>query len=105
MESIRWWRLAWWKKARTHRQQKTRRYPCRPRTASFGANCKKSEARISDLETELFKLRNQLFSYPMPTKLGDIDKKLMDALRSGGTWANREILQELGVDANDIEGH
>lgn len=62
-----------------------------------------SEARISDLETEIFKLRNQLFSSPMPTKLGDIDKKLMAALRSGGTWANREILQELGVDANDIE--
>lgn len=63
----------------------------------------KSEARISDLETEVFKLRNQLFASPMPTKLGDIDAKLMAALRSGGTWANREILQELGVDANDIE--
>jgi len=62
----------------------------------------KSDARIADLETEVFKLRNQLFAQPNPTGLGHIDEKLLAVLRSGGTWPNQEILQELGVDAQDI---
>lgn len=63
----------------------------------------KSEVMISNLETEVFKLRNQLFSAPTPTGLGEIGKKLLSVLRSGGTRSNREILQDLDVDANDIE--
>jgi len=63
----------------------------------------KSEARISELETEVFKLRNQLFAAPQPTGLGQIDEKLLNVLRSGGTWSNREILAEMGVEPHDIE--
>ncbi len=61
------------------------------------------EARISDLETEVFKLRNQLFASEKPVGLGEMDGRLLDALRSGGLWSNREILAELGVDANDAD--
>ncbi len=58
---------------------------------------------ISDLETEIFKLRNQLFASEKPEGLGEIEGSLLDALHSGGLWSNRELLAELGVAANDAE--
>jgi small-conductance mechanosensitive channel len=61
----------------------------------------KSEARINDLETELFKLKDQRFAADQGR--ASIDESLVAVLRKGGTWSNTEILGELGVDPHDIE--
>jgi len=63
----------------------------------------KSEARLSDLETEIFKIRHQLFMMKTPKGKGKFDAMLLAALRSGGTWQGRVLLEELGVDSNDID--
>lgn len=63
----------------------------------------KAEAMISDQQTEIFKLRNQLFALPHYPTAGEFDAALIDLLRSGGTWPNRDILQELGVEPNDAD--
>lgn len=63
----------------------------------------KSDARLKDLETELFKVRNQLFSIEQVKGHGSFDEKLLAVLRSGGNWSNRNLLAELGVESNDAE--
>lgn len=61
----------------------------------------KSESRIRELETELFKYRNQYFA--TTRGIGEFDPRLLEALRSGGTWGNREILDELGINPSDAD--
>lgn len=61
----------------------------------------KSEARINDLEMEIFKLREQKFAEDQGR--APIDEKLVQVLQKGGTCSNAAILEELGVDPHDIE--
>lgn len=54
------------------------------------------------LETENFKLRHETFLRPIngPAQLPD---RLVETLRSEGTWSNQALMQELGVTADDIK--
>ncbi len=61
----------------------------------------KSDARLKQLETEVFKLRNEIFSVKQFEGSGSFDLKLTAALRSGGTWTGQELLRELNVEPND----
>lgn len=64
----------------------------------------KSNARIKELETELFKLRNLYFSQPDgPRGVGSFDPALLDLLRSGETWSSRALLEALGIDQSDVD--
>jgi hypothetical protein len=60
----------------------------------------KSEAKLRELETQIFKLQHASF-------LSDTEgqkiysEKLIKILRSGGTWPGRELLAELSVNPND----
>ncbi|MCX8207519.1 MAG: hypothetical protein N3G75_06770 [Methanothrix sp.] len=64
----------------------------------------KSNARIRELETEVFKLRNRVFVTPDgPRGIGSFDPALLDLLRSGETWTSRALLDALGVDQSDAD--
>lgn len=63
----------------------------------------KIEARMRELETEVFKLHNQLFAAKEPRGFGEFNEKLLTVLRSGGTWSGRDLLQELGVNQSDAD--
>jgi hypothetical protein len=60
----------------------------------------KSEAKLRELETQIFKLQHASF-------LNDTEgqkiysEKLIKILRSGGTWPGRELLAELSVNPDD----
>jgi hypothetical protein len=62
----------------------------------------KSEARIRELETAIFKLRNAFFAAE-PRGHGSFDPHLLKILKTGRTWRNREILAELGVNQGDAD--
>lgn len=62
----------------------------------------KSDARLKELETEIFKLRNEVFQQQLKGA-GVFDPKVASILRVGGVWSNRELLKELAVDPHDIE--
>jgi hypothetical protein len=61
------------------------------------------EARLEDLETEVFKLRNKLFAMEKPEGIGEFDKELLDLLRQGLTWSNKTLLDALDVDSSNVE--
>lgn len=63
----------------------------------------KSDARIKELETEIFKLKNQYFSQLGRPVVGSFDPSLLDLLRSGETWSSRALLDALGVDQSDVD--
>ncbi|MCX8207992.1 MAG: hypothetical protein N3G75_09245 [Methanothrix sp.] len=64
----------------------------------------KSEARIRELETEIFKLKNLYFSRPVASLgVGSFDPALLDILKSGNTWSSRDILTALGIDQSDVD--
>ena len=61
----------------------------------------KSEAKLRELETQIFKLQHASF-------LSDTEgqkiysEKLIKILRSGGIWPGRELLAELSVNPEDV---
>lgn len=64
----------------------------------------KSNARIKELETEIFKLKNQYFSQRSGSRgIGSFDPALLDLLKSGETWSSRALLDALGVDRSDVD--
>ena len=61
-------------------------------------NAKRDAERAN---TELFKLKNAI--YLQDRGLFPIEKRLLDALKSGGTWPERELLKELEIDPRDVD--
>ena len=60
----------------------------------------KSEAKLRELETQIFKLQHGSFlSDSESQKI--YSEKVIKVLRSGGTWPGRELLAELGVNPDD----
>ena len=60
----------------------------------------KSEAKLRELETQIFKLQHGSFlSDSESQKI--YSEKVIRVLRSGGTWPGRELLAELGVNPDD----
>jgi septal ring factor EnvC (AmiA/AmiB activator) len=61
----------------------------------------KSEAKLRELETQIFKLQHASFlSDPEGQKI--YSEKLIKILRSGGVWPGRELLVELSVNPEDV---
>jgi hypothetical protein len=60
----------------------------------------KGEAKLRELETQVFKLQHASF-------LSDTDsqkiysEKIIKTLRSGGTWSGHELLEELNINRDD----
>jgi hypothetical protein len=60
----------------------------------------KGEAKLRELETQIFKLQHA--SFLTETEGQKIySEKLIKILRSGGTWPGRELLAELSVNSDD----
>ena len=60
----------------------------------------KGEAKMRELETQVFKLQHA--SFLSDTESQKIySEKLIKILRSGGTWPSRELLAELSVNPDD----
>ena len=60
----------------------------------------KGEAKLRELETQIFKLQHA--SFLTDTEGQKIySEKLIKILRSGGTWPGRELLAELSVNPDD----
>ena len=51
----------------------------------------------------LFKLKNEIFLKDQLVGVGEFDERLVNALRSGGSWPPREILAELQIDQRDAD--
>jgi hypothetical protein len=60
----------------------------------------KNEARLRELETQIFKLQQAVFLHDQPGQ-ENYSKKLIQVLRSGGTWPGRDLLAELNVNPDD----
>ncbi len=60
----------------------------------------KNEARLRDLETQIFKLQQAVFLHDQPGQ-ENYSKKLIQVLRSGSIWPNRDLLAELNVNPDD----
>ena len=54
-------------------------------------------------KAELFKLKNEIFANDRLAGCGEFDRRLVNALRSGGSLPPREILAELQVDQRDAD--
>jgi hypothetical protein len=60
----------------------------------------KNEARLRELETQIFKLQQAVFLHDQPGQ-ENYSKKLIQVLRSGSIWPNRDLLAELNVNPDD----
>jgi hypothetical protein len=56
---------------------------------------------LARAQTELFKLRNSPFL--SPDGKYTLERGLIEALKRGGVWTDRELLKELNIDDKDIE--
>jgi hypothetical protein len=61
----------------------------------------KSEARLRELETQLFKVQNE--SRLQDHGIGPKPDRLIEILQSGGTWSGRDMLKELGINPDDAK--
>jgi hypothetical protein len=61
-------------------------------------NAKRDAERAT---TELFKLRNSIFLNNQGQF--QLELRIIEALRNGGTWSDRELLKELEVDPRDVD--
>ena len=60
----------------------------------------------ADLErqkTEVFKLKNEVLLQPVPQGVVQLNERIVNILKSGGSWSSQALLKELDVNANDIE--
>lgn len=62
----------------------------------------KSEARLRELDTQIFKLQHASF---LKDEAGqkEYSERLIRVLRLGGTWSSRDLLNELGVNQSDAD--
>lgn len=62
-----------------------------------------AKAELERQKTELFKLRYEALLQPVPRGVAQLNERIVDILRSGGTWSSQELLKELEVNPRDIE--
>ena len=62
-----------------------------------------AKAELERQRTELFKLRNEALLQPMPQGVIQLNERLVDILKSGGTWSSGALLKELDINPNDVE--
>jgi hypothetical protein len=60
-----------------------------------------AQRELERQRTELFKLQNAAFLNRDGQFL--LEKKIIESLKKGGTWSDRELLKELEVDPKDID--
>jgi len=64
---------------------------------------REKELLLEHYETELFKLRNQMFAQPEASDHRKYETHLIAMLQEGRTLSSYKILQDLGVDPNDSD--
>jgi hypothetical protein len=64
---------------------------------------KEKNARIKQLETDLFTLKSSLFSQPSPEGRSSLSSELVELLQDGHTWRPADIMARLGIDAKNID--
>lgn len=62
-----------------------------------------AKAELERQRTELFKLRNEALLQPMPQGVIQLNERLVDILKRGGTWSSNGLLKELDINPNDVE--
>jgi hypothetical protein len=62
-----------------------------------------AKAELERQKTEVFKLKNQVLLQPVPQGVVQLNERIVNILKSGGTWSSQTLLKELDVNANDIE--
>ena len=62
-----------------------------------------AKAELERQKTEAFKLKNEVLLQPVPQGVVQLNERLVNILKSGGTWSSQAILKELDVNASDIE--
>jgi hypothetical protein len=62
----------------------------------------KSEARLRELETQIFKLQHDSFIHDLPGEK-IYSEKIIEVLRSGGIWPGRKLLEELDINPDDAK--
>ena len=75
----------------------------RDQNRSLRKELENATAELERLKTEMFKLRHEALLQPVPKGVIQLNEKIVDTLKSGGTWSSRDLLKELGVGTNDIE--
>ena len=75
----------------------------REELARIQKELKEKNARITQLETDLFTARHSLFLQPIPTGRGKLSSDLVDLLQDGHTWRPDEIMRRLGIDPRNID--
>jgi predicted nuclease with TOPRIM domain len=61
------------------------------------------KAELERQKTEAFKLKNEALLQPVPQGVVQLNERIVNILKSGGSWSSQELLKELDVNASDIE--
>jgi len=75
----------------------------REELARLNRELKEKNARIEQLETDLFTARHAPFLQPIPEGRGQLSSELVDLLQDGHTWRPDEIMHQLGIDSRNID--
>ena len=62
-----------------------------------------ANAELERQRTETFKLKNEVLLQPVPQGVVQLNQRLVNILKSGGTWSSHALLKELDVNASNIE--
>jgi predicted nuclease with TOPRIM domain len=62
-----------------------------------------AKAELERQRTESFKLKNEILLQPVPQGVVQLNERIVEILKSGGTWSSQDLLKELDVNPSDIE--
>lgn len=62
-----------------------------------------AKAELERQKTEVFKLKNEVLLQPVPQGVVQLNERIVNILKNGGTWSSQSLLKELDVNPSDIE--
>ena len=62
-----------------------------------------AKAELERQKTEAFKLKNEVLLQPVPQGVVQLNERIVNILKSGGTWSSQDLLKELDVYPSDIK--
>ena len=62
-----------------------------------------AKAELERQKTEAFKLTNEVLLQPVPQGVVQLNERIVNILKSGGTWSSQDLLKELDVYPSDIK--
>jgi FtsZ-binding cell division protein ZapB len=75
----------------------------REQNRSLRRELENAKGELERLTTEVFKLKNEALLQPVPRGVVQLNERIVNILKSGGTWSSQDLLKELDVNARDIE--